>query len=213
MLALIASSMIGEILNGNYEVKGNLTVDGTCTGCSSGGSVNTSTIGYSPYYSGTTAISGANVTGAVKAGNPPTQAGCSDLSDAVSSCNHASGILASSYVATSEATTSTSFTGLSTADTITFSLAATTNVIVRYMAYMSPSTGSGQSCVTQLNVDTSDVTATALFAGLNGGNSDPTSNEYKTSLGSGSHTILMKYKVTSNGCNWFNRLLTAEVAP
>jgi len=125
----------------------------------------------------------------------------------------ATGVLASSYVANSESTTSTGFTQLTTHDTVTFTLGATTNVPVTYMAYMSPTTGTGQSCVTQYNIDASDVTATALFAGLNAANSDPISNEYKVSLGSGSHTIFVEYKVTGNGCNWFNRLLSIQAAP
>jgi hypothetical protein len=123
----------------------------------------------------------------------------------------ATGVLGSSYVATPESTASSSYTQLTTHDTVTFTLAATTNVLATYMAYNSPA-ASNPVCVTQFNVDASDIAATALFAQTIAGASTPTQNEYKTSLAAGSHTILVDYKATGV-CYWYNRLLTIQAAP
>lgn len=242
LVFLIAGALFATttLINGarkyqsDVEVVGNLVIDGTttlngCTGCTSGAVAisGSPAAGYVPYWTNGTTQAGANISGAVKAGNPPTQAACADLSNAVATCSSLNaanltgtlgngqyyGTLGSSYVATSESTSSTTFVQLTTHDTVTFVLAATTNVIATYMAYESPTLGT-PACVTQFNVDTVDATATALFAtGLGTAASAPITNEYKVSLAAGSHTIFVDYKVTSNGCNFFNRLLRIEAAP
>lgn len=122
------------------------------------------------------------------------------------------GVLASIYVDTAQSTNSTTYTDLSTADTVTFTLNSTTNIVITYIATESTDTNLGVSN-NIANIDGTNVTVNnnaVVFASSSV--VMPGVFVYRTSLASGSHTIKIEHKVTgvSTG-TWQSRLLTVAV--
>lgn len=211
----------------NVEVVGNLTVDGSCSGCATGGSVNAGTAGQVGYYaSSSNTISGATVSGAVKAGNPPTQAACADLSNAVATCSSLNaanltgslgngqyyGTLCTSWVTTDENTANTGYVDLSTVDSCTFTLAATTSVAIIFQANVYIVGGSAGS-FSQVFVDGTAHTETETDSDLAATTGAAVNAQFVSSLASGSHTITIKHKVNGNTGHWRKRLLVVEATP
>jgi hypothetical protein len=125
-------------------------------------------------------------------------------------------IVTPSYVQTAQTTTTNcpTFVDLATADTVTFSLSATTNIVLQYMAQVSDSAGNGE-LQNQVMVDGSLIAGTLQKCDQQGSNfiwTCPAS--YAASLGSGSHTIKVQHCVLTSGTGtWSNRLLTVMSTP
>jgi hypothetical protein len=124
-------------------------------------------------------------------------------------------MLASFFTTNSETTTSGSPVDLSTPDTITFTLAATTNVVITYMAYSVLTNNTPAGLLNELNIDGS-VTAASVFE-CDSGNSTfkfMCGLAYKVSLGAGSHTIKVQHWISSGSTGtWTNRLTQAFSSP
>jgi hypothetical protein len=217
------------VTTGTIVVTPNLIMSVQFGTTGSNGTVNTGTAGQTVYYAANgTAVSGATVSGAVKAGNPPTQAACADLSNGALSCsvdttnaaNISSGLLGNAryygslcpgstmFVATNETTASTTFVNLATSDTCTFTLAATTSVFCQYTANEFNNSAS-QAQFNSVFVDGSQaddgnqviVTANANFP-LTGA-----AVWLASALGLGSHTITVRHKVAGGTGSWRDRAL------
>jgi len=119
-------------------------------------------------------------------------------------------------VLTSESTTSTSFTDLATVDTISFTLGATTNVMISYASVMKrDSTGSSFNAV---NIDGSDDASASNFVMAQNNTSVGSAAlpqqsffQYIVSLASGAHTIKIRHKVDGGTGTWANRVTCAQL--
>lgn len=125
------------------------------------------------------------------------------------------GILASLFVVTDESTSSTSFVDLTTPDSVTFTLASTSNVVVQYGANFYNTNSGSNNGTSSVFVDGSQADdgnqATTTF-----GASTPVSAIVvwrAASLGSGSHTIKVEHKTSSGPSHWRDRMLVVSVAP
>ena len=125
-----------------------------------------------------------------------------------------SGMLASFFTANSETTSSTTPVDLTTADTITFTLSATTNVVINYTAYTSL-TNVPDGLYNELNIDGSTVSASIFECdSFNSLGRFMCGLGYKVSLGSGSHTIKVQHYVASSTTGtWTTRLTQAFSSP
>jgi hypothetical protein len=124
------------------------------------------------------------------------------------------GMLASFFTTNSETTSSTTPVDLTTPDTITFTLAATTNVVINYMAY-NTLTSVPNGLVNQLNIDGTATTASLFECDSSNANIKFMCGlGYKVSLGSGSHTIKVQhYGGGGTTGSWTNRLTQAFSSP
>jgi adhesin/invasin len=123
--------------------------------------------------------------------------------------------LATNYVTTAETAASTSFADLATADSATFTLAATTNVIVQYMADVVEMSSPTGICESIVNVDgTNDPTSIAYITELQSWDGAGIA-QYKVQLGAGSHTIKIQHanSAASMGCRWNARTLMIKQSP
>lgn len=123
------------------------------------------------------------------------------------------GTLCTKAVATDESTASTSFTDLSTVQSCTFSLSATTSVIAIYQdnAYL---VGGTASITNEMNVDTTGQTSwDSPNDGVAATTGVPTSVAWGGSLNSGSHTIKVQYKTSANTVHHRARVLTVLATP
>jgi hypothetical protein len=125
-------------------------------------------------------------------------------------------VVTPSYVATGQSLTSScsTFADLSTADTVTFTLTATTNIVASYESQV---TWCG-SCEVQneFMVDGSLVSTTNQKCdNMNSGSGFIGSCPavYFASLGSGSHTIKVQHCTVGGSQSWANRLLTVMSTP
>lgn len=123
------------------------------------------------------------------------------------------GGLGSSYVITDESTTSPTFVGLTTADTVTFTLAATTTVNVLFSSVCYLASGSVNSITWEFNLDTVDQGANSVAITNNNFNFSCQMGQRFTSLSAGSHTIIMKYKTGAGTAHWFNRDMQVTATP
>ena len=125
-----------------------------------------------------------------------------------------SGMLASFFTANSETTSSTTPVDLTTADTITFTLSATTNVVINYTAY-NTLTNTPDGLFNELNIDGSTVSASIFECdSFNSTGRFMCGLGYKVSLGSGSHTIKVQHYVASSTTgSWATRLTQAFSSP
>lgn len=126
-----------------------------------------------------------------------------------------SDLLQTSYVATAETRNSGTFAGLTTADTVTFTLGATTNVVVTFGSQCVNGTTLGENEV-RFNVDGSGVAATVTKQDFTAASLELyCSASYKVSLASGAHTILMEYATLAGGSTgtWSLRNLMAFASP
>jgi hypothetical protein len=126
------------------------------------------------------------------------------------------GIVCASEVDTDQSTASSTYTDLATADTCTFTLAATSTVIIEYSADgYATAGGSGNADSNIVNIAGSDVVGTdgivtyvcttcegRNFAGY-----------IKSGLGAGSQTVKIRHKVASGShtAHWLNRVLKVTI--
>lgn len=124
------------------------------------------------------------------------------------------GVLCSLYTATDESTASTNYTDLATLDTCTFTLNATTNVLITYMAdeYV---TGSTNNIWNIVNIAGSDVAGTDSVTLPPGTSQEELGGAkyVKTSLGSGSQTVKIRHKVSGGTGHWLVRVVWVTVTP
>lgn len=214
LVFLIAGALFATttLINGarkfqsDVEVGGNLVIDGTCTGCiGSGASISGSpSAGNLAKWSSSTALTDFTLGGDCTFSTPNIT--CTKTSNvAFSPTATANPIICSSYVATNEATSSTSYTNLMTSDTCTFTLAATTTLVLMYSADTVSNTSTHNS-FNIVNVDTADTSGETLCT-MTTGFWASCGVGYKASFASGSHTVLVKHKVDGNSSNWQNRLM------
>ena len=137
---------------------------------------------------------------------------------AVEGTTNVNGVIASSFVTTSQSTTSTTFVDLGTPDTVTFTCSATCNFAVQYVTSNSDTTSNVVSCyngvfIDSVQVDSGNQGATILAAGFAYG-TQGTAAWKATSQAAGSHTVTIKHRVNNgNTCNWSERLLTILSVP
>jgi len=118
-------------------------------------------------------------------------------------------VLASQFIATDEATTSTTYVQLTTHETITFSLDATTTVLLQYQALAYNSTSPAAMRV-RFNIDgVASTPSIAAYTTTGGGAVFLHGMLWSVSLGSGSHTIYVEHNVSAGTGDWFNRFLMA----
>jgi hypothetical protein len=126
------------------------------------------------------------------------------------------GMLASFFTTNSETTTSTTPVDLATPDTITFTLSATTNVVINYMAQVALTNNTPNGLINELSID-GTPTAASIFEcdSFNSAGKYMCGLPYKVSLGSGSHTIKVQHYVGPGGTtgSWVNRLTQAFSSP
>lgn len=120
--------------------------------------------------------------------------------------------LCTSWVVTSQSTTSTTYGDLTTADSCTFSLGATTTVVIRYQADTELVSTSGTSCsivVVDSTAASNDDSCVYISAGT--GHAAAVA-QYQVSLSSGSHTIDIQHKLLAGNAtvSWAARLLTVS---
>ncbi len=126
------------------------------------------------------------------------------------------GVLAALFVPTQEATTSTSYTDLATLDSVTFTLTATTNVVIEYRSYESlnfAATGATENIV---NIDGSDVSGTDTAESPPASPNYVGSCQYVTSLAAGAHTVKIRHRVdpgVGGSGVWLRRMLVVTAAP
>jgi hypothetical protein len=209
-------------------------LDGTCTFSTppaGSGTVNTGTAGQISYYAANgNAVSGASVTGAVKAGNPPTQAACADLSNGAPSCstdttNAANinsgqlgnaryfGVVAKSYVNTDEGRASATPGALATPDVCSFTLAAVSNVLMTYQATTYNTSGGAQNSTITAVLD--GVNKDAILVGTLGGSVLTAENlsYLATGLSAAAHTIQVFYSTNGGTAHWANRGMSCLITP
>lgn len=129
-----------------------------------------------------------------------------------------SAVLGTSYVPGTNTTTSAcpTFATLGTADSVTFTLSATTNVVAQLQT-QSVINGANYEVQIQYNVDGSPVTSTLQSCDQQGNGfiiACPAS--YKASLGSGSHTIIAQFCTPTSGgvtLSVSNRLMIVSASP
>lgn len=122
-----------------------------------------------------------------------------------------SSVLGVSFVDTAESTSSTSYTDLGTADSVTFTLPATTTVIVQYSC--SIFAASGLNAYNQANVDGTLTGLLDQALTIGGGTIVTMTYGYSVSLAAGTHTIKIQHKVSANTGQWQGRLLTVLGIP
>lgn len=158
--------------------------------------------------------SATNTTAAMVVGSGGSIAASGSGTIAATSCPNC-GILASLFTATDESTSSTSLVDLTTHDSVTFTLAATTNVLVFYNANSYSSAGGGATNFNTVFVDgvqaddgnQAITTANANYAAVT------TAGWVAASLGAGSHTIDIQHKVSSGTGHWRDRMLYVSGTP
>lgn len=151
-------------------------------------------------------------TGAQTSGNCVTIDANGNHVAAGSACGSGGGgssILGQSFVDTVETTTSTSYVDLATADSVTFTLSATTNVIIQYSA--ANYSFAGCQFYNQANIDGTlvggnDQANSLVIAAPN--NIITMSYGWLASLAAGTHTVKIQHKVSANTGQWQGRLLT-----
>lgn len=127
-------------------------------------------------------------------------------------------VLGTSFISTQESTTSvcsTAYVDMTTPDSVTFTLTATTSVAASY-TYLGTYNQVDYSVNNQFNVDGSLVAATKAQCDQPGINfSTPCIGSYKGSLGAGSHTIKVQHcSIDSGGTlKVSNRLLVVMSTP
>lgn len=200
---------------------GNITATGT---------VNTGTAGQITYYfANGSAVGGATVTGAVKAGNPPTQAACADLSNGAASCstdttnasNITTGLLnngryygslcpgSTSFVSTDETTASTTYVDLATADSCTFTLNAVTSVLIQYEAN-TYCTGGACGSFAQIMVDGTLQASSETDSDLAVNTGAAANCQFlAASLPAGPHTVKVQHKTNANTVHLRKRIIKA----
>ena len=150
----------------------------------------------------------------------PDGAACTDVAGSLAlggGSGSSTGVLLANFeVLGGESTTSTSYTDLATADSVTFTLSATTTVIIDYLCQITFAASiMGETGFNIINEDGSDVTGTAVSCGGHTVNNTATSHcVYTVSLASGSHTIKVRHKTQNGGSTtWQCRQLKVWSAP
>ena len=132
------------------------------------------------------------------------------------------GVLGSTFIATLQTINTTSFSDLSTPDTLTFSCSATCNYVIQYTASSGTATNNNNNCGSSIFVDTVQVDVAQPSFVQNPGNTIPgwwipSVAQWKiTGAASGSHTVDVKHNSTNGTgviCTFFNRLLMATLVP
>lgn len=121
------------------------------------------------------------------------------------------GAIASNFVITDESTASTSYVDLTTPDSTSFTLAASTVVLIDYTAYgyMTSGSGSAVPLYNIVNVDGSNIAATESFIEPSSTfNTTVNTSQYSLTLAAGAHTVKIQHKVGSSTGHWAQRLLT-----
>ena len=180
------------VTTGTIVVTPNILIAAQFGNITATGTVNTGTLNQIAFY----AAPGSAVSGETLIGN-----------------NNYYGTLASVFVPATQTTTSTTFTDLGTLDTVTFTLVATTNVIVNYIAYEFNSGANTNSNV--VNVDGADVASSYDLTMITGGNNPASgiAGWIANSLAAGSHTIKVRHKVSAGTGSWANRQLMVLATP
>jgi len=120
--------------------------------------------------------------------------------------------LATNFVATTESSSSTSYTDLATPDQTTVTLTAPANVVIQYFANILE-TGSGGSPGNAVMVDGVLDTTTLNRASVLNGVSSTSMTMTKVSLAAGTHTIKVQHITDAGTAQWSNRQLTAILVP
>ena len=161
----------------------------------------------------------ANTAAKVNGGSIPASAasvGTNSSGQFVAVTNQPSGtVVCASTVDTDESTNSVTNVDLTTPDTCTFTLAAQSTVLIRYMhdGYAT-SAGNGFVSVNVVNIAAADVTATArAVTWVCGSCQGDASLEYlKTSLAAGSQTVKIRHRVVgSTTGHWLLRVLSITI--
>jgi hypothetical protein len=221
ILAIVAMLTASTTINGDRTVH-DLNITGTCTGCGSGVTTNSPLSGTTSLSCTTCVVASSPGVGLAHfAGSTQTVTSSAvnlagaDVTGTLGNGNYF-GTLKTSYVTTSESTSSpsTAYAQLATADTITFTLAATTTVTVLFTSQCSSNTVS-TGIFSQFTVDAVDNSASAQeFDATTINFLYGCTASYSASLGSGSHTILMKYKATGTSVLTFaHRTMVAYATP
>lgn len=109
-------------------------------------------------------------------------------------------ILGQIYVDTPESTTSTSYVDLGTADSVTFTIAATQTVIYQYSSTVF--TAGGCVAFNQANVDGTLFSGLDQANNISGGAIAPSIYALTESLAAGTHTIKIQHKTNGGSCQW-----------
>jgi hypothetical protein len=126
------------------------------------------------------------------------------------------GVIATpSFVTADQSTTSTTYVDLATADTVTFTLAAATNVIVQYEATCYTSGAStvlfNAIFIDETQVVVNDFDTTTINA--SNSTSQTKGRWFAPSLAAGVHTVNVKHRVNNSTGHWVNRLLWIIATP
>jgi hypothetical protein len=120
-------------------------------------------------------------------------------------------LLASSYVATSQTTTSTTFVDLATVDYVTFSLNAQQYVDIQY--FDSNSNTAFTTCQSVVLVDGVEDTGTIAYQSSHAWSGNMVIQD-RVQLSAGSHTIKVQHETaSSSSCAFLGRLLTVKGSP
>lgn len=115
-------------------------------------------------------------------------------------------VLGSSYVTTSQTTTSTSLTDLATTMSVAFTLDAAGVVIVTCSCTLQNNTANVATRF-GVDVDGTDEGDVAIYTVPTANVNFTASKEWEISLGSGAHTLKMQFSVGSNTGTFLNRLI------
>jgi RHS repeat-associated protein len=122
-------------------------------------------------------------------------------------------LLGASIVSADETTTSTSFTNLTTPDSVTFTLATAGPVTAFYDADEYQLCGN-TTFTDVFNVDGSDVTSTASAINEGGTFNIEATHLYRSPvLSAGSHTIAVRHEMSGCTAHWVGRELLVAMAP